>query len=128
MEEYDGEGALVMRARFGFDEAMQSYRGYRFPWVGRPRSVPDVAACVEKEKGKGKTVAYVSWNGATDVQSWRVMVDRESGGFSEVETVPRNGFETEIRLDTAPKKVLVEAVGGGGDGTKSEVVTVGDAC
>lgn len=120
LEEYDEDGALVMRARFGYDETLQSYRGYRTPWLGRPKTVPDVVACVEK----GRTVVYVSWNGATDVQSWRVTAQSDS---EEVRTVPKNGFETEVRLDTVTEKVLVEAVGGVGDGTKSEV-TVGDAC
>lgn len=83
-----------------------------------------MAACVKK----GKTVVYVSWNGATDVQSWKVMAAQESDEFEKVDTVPRNGFETEIRLDAAPEKVFVEAVGGVGDGRRSEVVSVGDRC
>lgn len=45
IEEYDKNGSIVMRARFGYDSTMQTYRTYPYPWVGRPSSKPDVAAC-----------------------------------------------------------------------------------
>ncbi|KAL4889192.1 ASST-domain-containing protein [Aspergillus ambiguus] len=123
LEEYDENGALVMRARFGPDNDIQSYRGYRFPWVGRPKTQPAVAACPEK----GKTAVYVSWNGATDVQSWKVLAGSESDQLRTVKTSVRNGFETRIAVEEA-KMVMVQAVGGVGDGTKSQMVSVGDGC
>ncbi|KAL3455342.1 ASST-domain-containing protein [Aspergillus heterothallicus] len=126
LEEYDQEGALVLRARFGFDSAIQSYRGYKANWVGRPRTRPDVFACAGGEEGE--TVVYASWNGATDVQSWRVMARTGAGGLREVATVPRNGFETRIQLDKAVEHVVVAAVGGVGDGTKSNAVAVAKSC
>lgn len=123
IEEYDADGTIVMRARFGHDTAMQSYRAYRYPWVGRPHTKPDVAACPSSEKGK--TAVYVSWNGSTDVESWKVYSD------SQVKkTVPREGFETTILIDdlSIDDKVVVEAVGGVGNGTCSKPATVGKIC
>lgn len=67
IEEYDENGTIVMRARFGYDNTMQTYRAYRYPWTGNPSTKPDVAACVSRETSK--TIVYVSWNGATDVKS-----------------------------------------------------------
>ncbi|PYI11100.1 hypothetical protein BO78DRAFT_304483 [Aspergillus sclerotiicarbonarius CBS 121057] len=109
LEEYDAHGAVLMRARFGFDDSTQSYRGYRFPrWVGRPVGV----ACVEEGEGV-VVVVYVSWNGATDVKGWRVRM----GGGMEVTVVERNGFETRIVLgDVEATRMVVQAVVGGGMG------------
>ncbi|KAF9893393.1 hypothetical protein FE257_011825 [Aspergillus nanangensis] len=108
LEEYDENGALVMRARFGFDATTQSYRGYRFPWVGRPRTSPSVLACPEK----GQMAVYVSWNGATDVQAWKILAGPESDKLSAVQTTTRNGFETKIWVKDVSEMVMVEAVGG----------------
>lgn len=123
IEEYDADGAVVMRARFGYDDSMQTYRAYRYMWVGRPSTKPDVVACpLGKEE---KTAVYVSWNGATDVQSWKVY-----SGSKVRETALRNGFETIIQVTGLAHgdSVVVEAVGGVGDGTRSEAVSVGQGC
>ncbi|KAL3449102.1 ASST-domain-containing protein [Aspergillus insuetus] len=126
LEEYDEDGALVWRARFGYDSAIQSYRGYKASWVGRPATRPDVFACAGGESGE--TVVYVSWNGATDVQSWKVMTGKDAGELREAATVSRNGFETRIKLSDVAKKVVVVAVGGVGDGTNSDIVSIAESC
>lgn len=123
IEEYDGNGAIVMRARFGYDNTMQTYRAYRSPWVGRPSTKPQVVAC-PSNNGKRAEV-YVSWNGATDVQAWKVY-----SGSHVRRIARRNGFETTIIVGglAAGDSVVVEAVGGVGDGTKSDSVSVGQGC
>lgn len=123
IEEYDENGTIVMRARFGYDNTMQTYRAYRYPWFGRPSTKPEVVAC-SASKG-GKTAVYVSWNGATDVQSWKVY-----SGSQVKQTALRNGFETTIQVDGLADgdSLVVEAVGGVGDGTRSESVSVGECC
>lgn len=122
LEEYDDEGALVMRAWFGEDQEIQSYRGYRFEWAGKPRGRPNAAACTQG----GKTAVYVSWNGATEVRSWKVYAGKNKGHLKAVKTATKNGFETRISLDgvASGDVVMVEAVGAG---AKSEMVTV-DTC
>lgn len=71
---------------------MQTYRVYRYPWVGQPSTKPNVVACPSSKSGK--TAVYVSWNGATDVQSWKVF-----SGSQVKQTAIRNGFETTILVD-----------------------------
>lgn len=129
LEEYDENGALVMNARFGFDESTQSYRGYRFrEWVGKPTTRPEAVAC--REGGSDAVVVYVSWNGATDVRGWKVRMGDELAVVGNVRD--KNGFETRIVLEGVEgrdgEKVVVQAVGGVGDGVQSSVVKVGERC
>ncbi|KAJ5098299.1 hypothetical protein N7532_005300 [Penicillium argentinense] len=123
IEEFDENGRIVMRARFGYDNTMQTYRVYRYPWTGTPSTKPDVAACVQS--GSGKAAVYVSWNGATDLESWKVY----SGG-DLIQTALRNGFETTIMVDdlSAGEEITVEAAGGVGDGTRSDSVMISQSC
>ena len=125
IEEYDEKGAVVMSARFGYDNTMGSYRVFRGPWVGRPATKPDVVACKSSSEWGGAVAVYVSWNGATDVQSWKVY-----SGSQVKKTAVRNGFETRIPVDGLDESdsVVVEAVGGVGDGTRSRAVTVQQEC
>ncbi|MBK7201959.1 aryl-sulfate sulfotransferase [Candidatus Amarolinea dominans] len=46
----------------------QSYRSYRFPWKGYPTWPPTLAAVT----AVGRTTLYASWNGATEVASYRI--------------------------------------------------------
>ncbi|KAJ5397868.1 hypothetical protein N7509_005981 [Penicillium cosmopolitanum] len=123
IEEYDENGTIVMRARFGYDNTMQTYRAYRYPWTGNPSTKPDVAACVSRETSK--TTVHVSWNGATDVKSWKIYSGSQAKG-----TALRNGFETSIEVDglAGGDEIIVEAIGGVGDGTRSDSVQVGQGC
>lgn len=40
IEEYDANGAIVMRARFGYDNPMMSYRAFRSAWTARASRSP----------------------------------------------------------------------------------------
>lgn len=123
IEEFDENGRIVMRARFGYDNTMQTYRAYRYPWIGRPSTKPDVVACPSSKSGK--TAVYVSWNGATDVELWKVY-----SGSQVKHTAVRNGFETTILVDDLSHndQLVVEAVGGVNDGVRSKSVTVRQGC
>lgn len=125
IEEYDENGALVMNARFGYDNTLQSYRAYRSAaWVGTPCTKPSVQACRDVQ-GSG-VVVYVSWNGATDIESWKVYTGSATGKLQVAGEGLRNGFETIIRIDRADDKIVVEAVGGPNNGVQSEEVIVAE--
>lgn len=85
---------------------VQSYRVYRFPWSGRPNRPPDVAV----RTSKGRTVAFASWNGATDVSSWTVLAGSAPGSLSAVAHGRSKGFETAIPMPGPAAYVAVEAV------------------
>jgi hypothetical protein len=101
--EYDRSGHVVFDARFAGPDS--SYRAYRFSWTGRPATSPDIAASTTA----GHTQVYASWNGATDVASWRVLGGERRGRLHPLRVAPRRGFETNIA--TARKRyVAVEAL------------------
>lgn len=131
IEEYDSNGACVMTARFGLNNVTMSYRGYRSLWVGTPKTKPDVVACREEDShGRSeRTAVYVSWNGATDVQAWKVYAGHDKK-VEFVKTVAKNGFETRIEIDgnLVGRAVMVQAVGGPNGGKQSEIVSVGAGC
>lgn len=84
-----------------------SYRSYRFPWTGRPLEPPDVA--VVPNWGGTHTV-YASWNGATDVDAWRLMAGPSTDQLTMVDSSPRGGFETAMVTRTTEPWVAVQAV------------------
>jgi hypothetical protein len=98
--EYDPSGRrALIDARFGYRD--DSYRAYRFPWVGRPGGRPAIAIA-------GRT-AYASWNGATEVTRWRLVVH----GDASMRTVARAGFETALSVPRGATAVAVRALGPG---------------
>ena len=67
LTEYGPAGNVLFNAALSL--GYESYRSYRLPWVGLPRSRPVVAAADEPGAG---TDAYMSWNGATEVATWEL--------------------------------------------------------
>lgn len=106
--EYGPSGEVLLDARIPYPG--QSYRAYRFPWSATPAAPPSVAM---KAAGAGATV-YASWNGATEVSSWRVLGGASPGSLAPVASAAASGFETAIPVGGAYAYVAVQAVGGGG--------------
>jgi hypothetical protein len=91
--EFSASGQLLFDAHF--PAHTQSYRGFRFAWVGTPAHSPVFA--VQLAAGGGGTV-YASWNGATQVASWRVLTGPTAVSLQTVAEAARSGFETAIAL------------------------------
>ena len=87
-----------------------SYRVYRFAWSGQPRRGPDVVV----KKRRGRSVAFVSWNGATDVTEWEVLAGSSPDSLAAVARARKRGFETAVQLPAPAKFVRVEALSDAG--------------
>ena len=109
--EFSPEGQLLFEAHFPLHT--RSYRDFRFAWNGTPAH-PPVFAFQTGAGGQG--TVYASWNGATEVASWRVLAGSSASSLSAVVQVPRSGFETAIPLPagTAGPYLTVQALGAGG--------------
>jgi hypothetical protein len=87
--EFFCDGELLFDA--SFPPEMESYRAVPFPWRAEPQTRPAVVA----ETGEADEVEiYVSWNGATDVATWRVLAGLGPDELKPVRSSPRAGFET----------------------------------
>lgn len=71
-----------------------TYRTYKSSWVGKPLTIP--AAVVVEDS------VYVSWNGATEISSWQLMLwdglDMNNMTFIPSTNVEKEDFETKVDL------------------------------
>jgi hypothetical protein len=130
--EFSGAGDVVFDASFA---PADSYRAYRFEWRGLPEEQPDVVVTPASDRRddrgaddgggddggadgrpadeEGELDVAVSWNGATEVASWRVLAGNDTDDLEPVATVRREGFETAMRIPGAAV-VAVEALDASG--------------
>jgi hypothetical protein len=106
--EYAPDGRMVFSGRTP-SQIYQSYRAFKQPWVGTPRTKPAIVA----QRLNGRTAAYVSWNGATQVAQWRLLAG-STQSMQAVATVPWQDFETRIVVPGAPRIAQVEALDASG--------------
>jgi hypothetical protein len=116
--EYTTDGTLVREMPL---EAGESYRSYRFDdWVGSPAEPPAVVV-------EGGT-AYASWNGATEVASWRLVAGSSAEDAATVAEAPRDGFETALApVPDGAAYVAVEALGADGEVLGTGTAPTGEA-
>lgn len=91
--EYSKSGKLLLDASLPSPDL--SYRATVENWVGLPDYPPQGAA----RAGSGQTAVYASWNGATEVSSWKVLAGPNAGRLSVVAGAPKSGFETRIAVE-----------------------------
>ncbi len=98
LSEFSPAGQLLFDAHL--PAAYQSYRTYRLPWTGHPPGAPALAF-VRGKGAPGGGVVYASWNGASEVASWRALVGSAPTSMTPVSGAPKTGFETAISLPAA---------------------------
>jgi hypothetical protein len=103
-----------------------SYRAFRFPWAGHPLTAP--AAGAKLLVTRDSTAVYASWNGSTEVASWRVLAGPAQDALTAQATMPDSGFESTVTFpDPEPEHpypyVAVQALGASGQvlGTSATV-------
>ncbi|KAL3483501.1 ASST-domain-containing protein [Aspergillus germanicus] len=95
ISEFAESGELLLTARFA-STRFNTYRAYKGEFIGRPKTPPDLVATVSgTNKVDLSTTFYVSWNGATEVASWRFYAQAtEYSSPVLVGETPRVDFET----------------------------------
>ncbi|HYB24861.1 MAG TPA: arylsulfotransferase family protein, partial [Solirubrobacteraceae bacterium] len=93
--EMNAAGQVLFNAHLPPD--WESYRAFVAPWSGRPLQPPAVAAASspegEADRGGG-AIVYASWNGDTEVISWRVLAGASAKALKPLGTTAKRGFET----------------------------------
>lgn len=110
------DGSAVMYGRLAERESnVMMYRTYKFNWTAQPITKPVLWTYSKSNNGSASMHFYVSWNGATEVRSWRFHVGSSvSGPFSFAGEMWRTGFETEFAIDEYNDWAYAEAVDGNG--------------
>ena len=106
--EYSAAGKLLLEAEFPGSDL--SYRTMVEPWVGLPLTPPVGAV----RTTAAKTTVYASWNGATQVVSWRVLAGSSASHMAAVGTAAKAGFETAIPLTGEYKSFKLQALSASG--------------
>jgi hypothetical protein len=106
--EYDRSGKLLFEAELPGPNL--SYRATLDQWVGLPLSSPVGAA----RRAGGATTAYASWNGATQVVSWRVLGQVGAGHSKVLANHAKDGFETAIAVPPGYSSFTLQALAAGG--------------
>jgi hypothetical protein len=89
-----------------FNKPIASYRAYRFTWDAQPPTSPALTASANARGSR----LYVSWNGATDVSSWRVLAGASPRRLGPVATSAKTGFETAISVHSNAHYFAVQAL------------------
>jgi Arylsulfotransferase (ASST) len=98
--ELDASGHVLLDGTLGSN--VQNFNTFLSPWSGQPAGAPSVAVT-------GSAVA-ASWNGATNVASWRVLAGSSSTTLAAVTNGARIGFQTTISLPAPAAYVAVQAL------------------
>ncbi|KAH7026139.1 ASST-domain-containing protein [Microdochium trichocladiopsis] len=105
--EFLHDGQLCMDIQFGpWSNSVSGkdglYRAYKFDYKATPAWDPSIAVVSDK--------IYVSWNGATEVDTWVLFGGMTEAQMTEMAIFPKRGFETEYTNDNSlPLFVRVEA-------------------
>jgi hypothetical protein len=102
--EYDPSGHVLLDGTLG--KNVQSFRTYLDPWSAQAPGAPSVAI-------SGSAVA-VSWNGATNVASWRVLGGASATTLAPVASATKAGFQTTIAVPAGTAYVAVQALDASG--------------
>ncbi len=102
--EYSASGKLLLEASFPGNDL--SYRSTVEQWVGLPLTLPAGAV----RQTNGRTTVYASWNGATQVVSWRVLGAAAGNRMAVVTSAARSGFETTIPVAQSYSSFEVQAL------------------
>jgi outer membrane protein assembly factor BamB len=107
--EYTPSGRQIFDGRFRL--GVNTYRAYRYRWTGRPQTRPSLAVSSGRHGG---VRLYASWNGATQVASWRALGGATRHKLRPLGKFRARGFETGMRLHRQARFYAVQALNAGG--------------
>ncbi len=108
--EFGSAGQLLYDAHW--HGSYQTYRAYRLPWSATPATPPSIAASAAS--ATAPVSVYASWNGATEIASWRVLAGPSPTQLTPVASAAKSGFETTLATPGPAAYVAVQALNGAG--------------
>jgi hypothetical protein len=119
VSELSRDGRLLLDAHM--PAGYSSYRAFRSPWSGHPLTSPSISARLLVTGDS--TAVFASWNGATDVASWRVLAGPSPEALTARAAMPASGFESSVTYPDAFPYAAAQALGPAGQllGTSATV-------
>lgn len=108
--EHASDGTLLSLGQLSM--GTRSYRAFLVDIVGAPADKP---AMIVKDYAAGGSVVFVSWNGATELASWRIDAGAHPKALTPVGTSPWTGFETAIVIDSEGPRYQAVALDSNGN-------------
>lgn len=127
ISEHAPDGELLMEAAWR-SRRFVTYRGYKFNFTAVPKeAIAAKGFTYGTSAAKATTVVYVSWNGATEVETWRFKAPPGPHGSHKAETLGtknKTGFETQFQVDGFHHTVFVEGIAANGSvlGTSGRII------
>jgi hypothetical protein len=107
--EYDSNGQVLLDGTLG--KNVQDFRTYLAPWSA---TAPGRPAVLAKAVNAHSSSVAVSWNGATNVASWRVLAGASASSLAQVAGAPRSGFQTTLSVPSVGPYFSVQALDSSG--------------
>ena len=115
---FSADGELLVDGRFPTN--IQSYRALVAEFSATPTELPTVVVGANPPMGSS---VYVSWNGSTDVTTWRVLAGSDAERLSAAGTAEWADFETAVAVESlGPYFQVVGLDNAGREIGRSEVV------
>lgn len=102
--EFTARRRMLFNAQF--PNGMNTYRAYRFPWVGHPLGHPTL----HRSHPGGREQFDVVWNGATRVVKWRILGGRSRSRLHIVGHTRWRGLDTAFRISPKPAVLVAVAI------------------
>jgi hypothetical protein len=99
--EFDAAGHVLLDGTLG--KNVQDFRTYLSPWSALPTTPPAIAV---QAAAAGGLDVEASWNGATGVASWQVLVGSSPENLVPVATAPRQGFQSTVHVSAGSGAVV----------------------
>jgi len=110
ISQFAADGSLLLDAHQPLE--MSFYRAFRYPWSGQPLTPPAVLASLNNTAEE--TIVHASWNGATDVATWRVLAGEHPGSLTAQTEIRSDSFESSTILPKEHGYVAVQALDAAG--------------
>ncbi|KAF2144703.1 uncharacterized protein K452DRAFT_316644 [Aplosporella prunicola CBS 121167] len=118
-------GEAVMYGKIAAPESgVMNYRAYKYEWSATPADNPSLWTFSRTGTSVAGMAFYVSWNGATEVRSWKFYASNTADGPWEfVGNATKTGFETRLRIASVRLFAFAEALDKDGNAIRRSSVT-----
>jgi hypothetical protein len=112
ISEHTEDGTAIFFATLASPDS-QNYRAFKANWTAKPSNPPTLRTY--SASANSPTTFWVSWNGATDVDRWRIhATSPESDEFTPLDVIHNQGFQTTYPSSSNHPRAFAEAIAANG--------------